>query len=54
VGATPEKDHTITHSLSTLVIGPDGKVVKWYPTNDWTPEQIVADVKRIVAAQGKA
>jgi protein SCO1/2 len=54
VGATPEKDRTITHSLSTLVIGPDGKVVKWYPTNDWTPEQIVNDVKQIVAEQGKA
>jgi protein SCO1/2 len=54
VGATPEKDRTITHSLSTLVIGPDGKVIKWYPTNDWTPEQIVNDVKQIVAAQGKA
>jgi protein SCO1/2 len=54
VGATPEKDRTITHSLSTLVIGPDGKVVKWYPTNDWTPEQIVNDVKQIMAEQGKA
>jgi protein SCO1/2 len=54
VGATPEKDRTITHSLSTLVIGPDGKVFKWYPTNDWTPEQIVNDVKQLVAQQGKA
>jgi protein SCO1/2 len=59
VGATPEKDHTITHSLSTLVIGPDGKVVKWYPTNEWTPEQMVNDVKQVVAttntvARGKA
>lgn len=54
VGATPEKDHTITHSLSTLVIGPDGKVVKWYPTNEWTPEQIMNDVKQILETQGKA
>jgi protein SCO1/2 len=54
LGATPEKDRTITHSLSTLVIGPDGKVVKWYPTNDWTPDQIVNDVKQLVTAQGKA
>jgi protein SCO1 len=54
VGATPEKDRTITHSLSTLVIGPDGKVFKWYPTNDWTPEQIVNDVKQLVAHQRKA
>ncbi|WP_251106653.1 SCO family protein [Alloacidobacterium dinghuense] len=54
VGATPEKDRTITHSLSTLVIGPDGKVFKWYPTNDWTPDQIVNDVKQLVGQQGKA
>ena len=54
VGATPEKDRTITHSLSTLVIGPDGRVFKWYPTNDWTPDQVVNDVKQLVAGQGKA
>jgi len=48
VGATPEKDRTITHSLSTIVIGPDGKIYKWYPTNDWTPEQLLADVKELV------
>ena len=48
VGATPEKDRTITHSLSTVVIDPDGKVYKWYPTNDWTPEQLLADVKQLL------
>jgi protein SCO1/2 len=51
VGVTPEKDKTITHSLSTVVIGPDGKVFRWYPTNDWTPEQVLADVKQLL---GKA
>lgn len=49
VGATPEKDHTITHSLSTVVIGADGKVFTWYPTNDWTPDQVLADVKKLAA-----
>jgi len=48
VGATPEKDRTITHSLSTIVIDPQGRVYKWYPTNDWTPEQLLADVKQLV------
>jgi protein SCO1 len=48
VGVTPEKDKTLTHSLSTIVITPDGKVYKWYPTNDWTPEQLFADVKELV------
>jgi protein SCO1 len=27
----------IVHSLSTTLIGPDGKVEKWYSDNDWTP-----------------
>lgn len=48
VGATPEKDRTITHSLSTAVITPDGKIYKWYPSNDWTPDQILADVKQLL------
>ena len=47
VGVTPEKDHTITHSLSTVVIGPDGKVFRWYPTNDWTADQVLADIKQL-------
>jgi protein SCO1 len=48
VGATPEKDKTITHSLSTVVIGPDGKIFKWYPGNEWTPDQMIQDVKKLV------
>jgi protein SCO1/2 len=49
VGATPEKDRTITHSLSTVMIRPDGTVFKWYPGNEWTPEQVLADVKKLAA-----
>jgi protein SCO1 len=49
VGVTPEKDKSITHSLSTAVIGPDGKIFTWYPTNDWTPEQVLADIKKLAA-----
>ncbi len=45
VAATPEQNKTVTHSLSTVAIGADGKVYKWYGSNDWTPAQIVADVK---------
>jgi protein SCO1 len=47
VGATPEQNHTITHSLSTVVITPAGKVYSWYPTNDWTPQQLLGDVAQI-------
>jgi protein SCO1/2 len=45
VGATPEKDRTITHSLSTVLIGPDGKVVAWYPTNDWALSDVLNAMK---------
>lgn len=35
---------TITHNLSTAVIGPDGKIVKWYHGNDWQPSDLIKDV----------
>ena len=46
LGMTNEADSTITHTLSTTLIGPDGKVVRFYPGNEWTPEQVLADVKQ--------
>jgi protein SCO1 len=36
-------DGQIAHSLSTTVIGPDGKVYKWYQDNDWKPDDLIAD-----------
>ncbi len=46
VGITNGPDETITHTLSTTLIGPDGKVVRFYPGNEWTPEQVLTDVKQ--------
>jgi protein SCO1 len=46
VGITSEADQTITHTLSTTLIGPDGKVIHFYPGNDWTPEQILTDLNQ--------
>ena len=46
VGMSDAGDGTITHTLSTTLIGPDGKVLKFYPGNEWTPEQVLADVKQ--------
>lgn len=48
VGVTPGDNNSLTHSLSTLVIGQGGKVLKWYPTNEWKPADLVADVKQAV------
>jgi len=47
VGVTGESSDpsSIQHSLSTLVIGKDGKVLAWYPTNDWKPADVLAQVK---------
>jgi protein SCO1/2 len=52
VGATPGENHTITHSLSTVVISPDGKVAQWYPTNDWKVEDVLNELKRAGGAKG--
>jgi protein SCO1/2 len=46
IGMTPGPDETITHTLSTTLIGPDGKVVRFYPGNEWTPNQPIADLKQ--------
>ncbi len=49
LGITNEADSTITHTLSTTLVGPGGKVVRFYPGNEWTPDQIVSDVKHMPA-----
>jgi protein SCO1 len=41
-------DGQIAHSLSTTVIGPDGKVFKWYQDNEWKPEDLLADAAQAV------
>ena len=50
VGISNEPDQTITHTLSTTLVGRDGKVIKFYPGNEWTPDEVVADVKQLLGA----
>ncbi len=45
VGVTPGEKGSLQHSLSTVVIGKDGKVVAFYPTNDWTVDAVLSRVK---------
>lgn len=52
VGITPGPDDTITHTLSTTLIDPRGKVVRFYPGNEWTPQQVLGDVKHLTASAG--
>ncbi len=49
VGVTGTDPKTITHSLSTILLGKDGKVAAWYPTNDWKPEEVLAAIKKAAA-----
>jgi protein SCO1/2 len=46
LGMTAGPDDSITHTLSTTLIGGDGKVVRFYPGNEWTPEEVMADIKQ--------
>jgi protein SCO1/2 len=45
VGVTPGDGSTLNHSLSTVVVGKDGKVAAWYHDNDWKPSDLVAKVR---------
>jgi protein SCO1/2 len=45
VGVTPGGGGALQHSLSTVVIGKDGKVVGFWPTNDWAVEDVLAKIK---------
>jgi protein SCO1/2 len=38
----------IIHSLSTTLIGPDGKVQKWYEGNDWKPADAAQAIQALM------
>jgi len=50
LGVTPGDNKSLTHSLSTVLIGKDGKIVAWYPTNDWDPKDVIAQIKKSASA----
>jgi protein SCO1 len=50
VGVMPGDNKSLTHSLSTVIIGKDGKVIAWYPNNDWEPADMLGAVKNAVAS----
>lgn len=51
VNVIREADQTITHNLRTAVIDRAGHVVTIYDGTDWTPEQIVGDLRRALTPQ---
>jgi len=40
----------IVHSLSTTLVGPDGKVADWYSGNDWNPSDVAQEVQSVIHA----
>ena len=46
----PEKNDIITHSLSTAVIGPDGKIFRWYHGGDWQAPDLLKDAAAALAS----
>ena len=42
----------ITHNLSTAVIGPDGKIVKWYHGGDWQVSDLIKDATGATRPKG--
>jgi protein SCO1/2 len=45
LGITPGDNGALQHSLSTLVIGKDGKVVAFWPTNDWEVGEVLSKIR---------
>lgn len=50
VGMTQAADNSITHTLSTTLIGQDGKVVRFYPGNEWTVDEVLAAMRQAAGA----
>jgi protein SCO1 len=42
----------ITHSLSTTVIGPDGRIVNWYHGSDWQVSDLLKDATGALPGTG--
>ncbi|WP_433972732.1 SCO family protein [Tunturiibacter lichenicola] len=49
VGVTPGDSKSLTHSLSTVLVGRDGKIIEWYPNNEWKPEDVIATIRKNAA-----
>ena len=46
IGRDLSDPKNITHNLRTVIIDPEGKLKKTYTGNEWTPDQILADLRR--------
>lgn len=46
LGVTGEGTN-VMHSLATVVVGKDGKVAAYYPTNDWTTDTLLTKIRAV-------
>ena len=47
VGVTPGDGGTLNHSLSTALVGPDGRIVEWWAGNDWSPAEVLGKMREV-------
>ena len=47
----PQDPTQITHNLRTTLIGADGRLKRVYADSDWTPEQVMRDLRAELAAR---
>ena len=52
VSRAPNDPRDITHNLRTVIVDADGRLVKSYTGNDWTPDQVVTDVRAMMRDSG--
>ncbi len=45
-------ERDITHNLRTAIVAPTGRLVKLYIGNEWTPEQLLADLRKSTGSGG--
>jgi protein SCO1/2 len=45
-----EENRTFTHNLRTAVLDPEGKLRRLFRGNEWTPEELVAELKAAAGA----
>lgn len=46
-----EEDNQITHSMSTVLIAPDGRLIKEWTVSDWTSAEAVAAMRQVEYAK---
>ncbi len=42
----------ITHSVSTTVVSPDGRIFRWYHGNDWKADDLMRDISQALHSTG--